>query len=65
VNKGDELLTLEQLLAELGGVSRNTFYRWRQLGRAPRSLRLPNGQLRFRRRDVLNWLDSLDEENAA
>jgi predicted DNA-binding transcriptional regulator AlpA len=61
----DELMTLGQVLADLGGVSRNTFYRWRQLGRAPRAIRLPNGQLRFRRRDVQRWIDSLGEEAAA
>jgi predicted DNA-binding transcriptional regulator AlpA len=60
-----ELMTLGELLAELGGVSRNTFYRWRQLGRAPRAIRLPNGQLRFRRSDVQKWIDSLGEEAAA
>ncbi|WP_026414884.1 helix-turn-helix transcriptional regulator [Actinomadura oligospora] len=59
-----DLMTLEQLLAELGGVSRNTFYRWRQLGKGPRSLRLPNGQLRFRRQDVRAWLDVLIEDAA-
>ncbi|MEV5571117.1 helix-turn-helix domain-containing protein [Spirillospora sp. NPDC052269] len=59
-----DLMTLEQLLAELGGVSRNTFYRWRQLGKGPRSLRLPNGQLRFRRQDVRAWLEALSEDAA-
>jgi predicted DNA-binding transcriptional regulator AlpA len=60
-----ELMTLGELLSELGGVSRNTFYRRRQLGRAPRAIRLPNGQLRFRRSDVQKWIESLDEEAAA
>lgn len=52
-----ELLTVRELLAELGGISRRTFYRWRELGIAPRCIRLPNGELRIRR-DVLNaWLE--------
>jgi hypothetical protein len=46
--QADELLTVEQALAELGGVSRRTFYRWRELGRAPRCLKLPNGEIRIR-----------------
>jgi predicted DNA-binding transcriptional regulator AlpA len=48
-----ELLTVRQVLEELGGVSRRTFYRWRELRMAPRCIRLPNGELRIRR-DVLN-----------
>ena len=31
----DELLTVAQVLAELGGVSPRTFYRWRETGKAP------------------------------
>lgn len=51
-----ELLTVRQVLDELGGISRRTFYRWRQLRLAPACIRLPNGELRVRR-DVLNdWL---------
>jgi hypothetical protein len=30
----DELMTVEQILAELRGVSRRTFYRWREIGTA-------------------------------
>ena len=42
--------------AALGGISRRTFYRWRELRLAPACIRLPNGELRVRR-DVLNdWL---------
>ncbi|MBZ6192998.1 helix-turn-helix domain-containing protein [Streptomyces olivaceus] len=51
-----ELLTVRQVLDELGGISRRTFYRWRELRLAPTCIRLPNGELRIRR-DVLNdWL---------
>ena len=57
----DELLTVEQVLAELGGVSRRTFYRWRELGRAPRCLKLPNGEIRIYRSAFAAWLASLQE----
>jgi predicted DNA-binding transcriptional regulator AlpA len=58
----DELLTVEQLLDELGGVSRRTFGRWRELGRAPRCIKLPNGQLRVWRSDLSAWLRDRREE---
>ena len=57
--RGSDLMTVRDVLAELNGVSRDTFYRWRQLGVAPRAIRLPNGELRVRRADFLQWLDNL------
>lgn len=57
----DELLTVEQVLAELGGVSRRTFYRWRELGNAPAGLKLPNGEIRIWRSDFASWLEKLQE----
>jgi predicted DNA-binding transcriptional regulator AlpA len=54
-----DLMTVREVLAELNGVSRDTFYRWRQLGVAPPAIRLPNGELRVRRADFLSWLDNL------
>ena len=51
----DEKLTVSQLCAELQ-VSRSTFYEWRQKRRGPRCIRLPNGALRIRRRDLDAWL---------
>jgi predicted DNA-binding transcriptional regulator AlpA len=58
----DELLTVEQVLEELGGVSRRTFYRWRELGRAPKGLKLPNGELRIWRSELSAWLTALKEK---
>jgi predicted DNA-binding transcriptional regulator AlpA len=58
----DELLTIEEVLSELGGVSRRTFYRWRELGRAPHGLKLPNGEIRIWRSEFADWLKSLNEE---
>jgi predicted DNA-binding transcriptional regulator AlpA len=60
----DELMTVEQVLAELCGVSRRTFYRWRELGKAPTGIKLPNGELRFWRSEFTTWLASLKERAA-
>jgi predicted DNA-binding transcriptional regulator AlpA len=62
----DELLTLAQLLAELGDgedrpLPQSTFYDWRAKGRAPRAIKLPNGSLRFRRSEVDRWLKRYEE----
>ncbi|MCW2879295.1 MAG: excisionase [Sphaerisporangium sp.] len=59
MTRRDELLTLPEVLDELGGISRRTFYRWRELGRAPVCLQLPNDELRVWRSDLMAWLDSL------
>jgi excisionase family DNA binding protein len=56
-------LTVQDLCAELD-ISRSTFYEWRAKGRAPRCIKLPNGEIRIRRTDLERWLDNL-EENAA
>ena len=53
-------LTIAQLCNELG-VSRSTFYEWRAKGRAPRCIKLPNGEIRIRRAEFERWLDSLEE----
>ena len=60
----DELLTVDDVLAELCGVSRRTFYRWRELGTAPECLRLPNGELRIWRSELRRWLESRKEQAA-
>jgi predicted DNA-binding transcriptional regulator AlpA len=61
----DKLLTVHQVLAILGDVPPRTFYRWRAIGKAPRALRLPNGELRIWRSELLDWLDRLGEGHAA
>lgn len=53
-------LTVQELCAELD-ISRSTFYEWRAKGRAPRCMKLPNGEIRIRRIDFETWLDSLEE----
>jgi predicted DNA-binding transcriptional regulator AlpA len=57
----DELMTVRQVLDELGGVSRRTFYRWRELGYGPATFKLPNGELRVWRSDFNTWLRQLEE----
>ena len=57
----DELMTVPEVLAELGGVSRRTFYRWRELGIAPAGLKLPNGEIRVWRSEFVLWLETLRE----
>lgn len=57
----DELLTVAQMCAELGGISRRTFYRWREVGTGPNCLKIPNGELRAWRSEFSAWLDSLRE----
>ncbi|MFJ4837467.1 helix-turn-helix transcriptional regulator [Streptomyces sp. NPDC088746] len=57
-----KMLTLAEVCEELG-VSRSTFYDWRAKRRAPRCIKLPNGDLRIRRSDLDHWLD--DREDAA
>jgi len=56
-------LTITALCEELE-VARSTFYEWRAKGRAPRCIRLPNGEIRVRRADLESWLDSCEEEAA-
>lgn len=56
----DELLTISEVIEELG-VPRATFYRWRQLGKAPRSIKYPNGDVRIRRSVLERWLSELEE----
>lgn len=55
-----EHLTIAEVCAELQ-VSRSTFYYWRQTGKAPRCVVLPNREVRITR-DALNaWLSAHTE----
>jgi len=62
---GNELLTLDRVLAELGDVARSTFFRWKALGIAPKTIKLPNGSLRVRRSDLEAWIAAHEEHPAA
>lgn len=55
-----EKLSIAEVCAELV-IARSTFYEWRSTGRAPKCIRLPNGELRIRRTDLEAWLASLEE----
>ena len=60
-----DLLTLAQVLEELNGVPRSTFFRWKAIGKAPRTIKYPNGSIRVRRADLDAWLDAHEERDAA
>ena len=48
-------------VCEFLGISKSTFYKWRQIGEAPESRRLPNGDLRIREDWLVEFLMSLPE----
>lgn len=53
-------LTIAEICEELG-ISRSTFYEWRAKGRAPRCIKLPNGDLRIRRVELDRWLEEREQ----
>jgi predicted DNA-binding transcriptional regulator AlpA len=53
-------LSIAALCEELE-IARSTFYEWRAKKRAPRCIKLPNGEIRIRRIDLETWLDSCEE----
>jgi excisionase family DNA binding protein len=55
-----ERLTVAEVCTELR-VARSTFYEWRAKGRAPRCIKLPNGDLRIRRAELDRWLDAHED----
>lgn len=56
-------LTIADLCAELC-IARSTFYDWRAKGRAPRCIKLPNGDLRIRRTEYERWLAEHEDATA-
>ncbi|MFI5839789.1 helix-turn-helix transcriptional regulator [Catenuloplanes sp. NPDC051500] len=54
------LLTLAEVLAELG-VPKSTFFRWKAIGKAPKTIKYPNGSLRIRRRDLDAWITAHED----
>jgi hypothetical protein len=63
---GREWLTVAeilQILADEHGrpLPRRTWQQWRSDHRTPPGIRLPNGELRFRRADFESWLAGLTE----
>ncbi len=58
--RSDRHMTIDELCAELE-IARSTFYEWRAKKRAPRCIKLPNGDIRIRRTEFERWLDSHEE----
>ncbi len=56
------MLTVDEILADLGGpdgpLSRRTRQEWRAKGTGPKCIKLPNGELRIRRAEYDRWLNS-------
>ncbi|WP_267242845.1 helix-turn-helix transcriptional regulator [Streptomyces sp. PR69] len=55
----DEWLPLTEVLEEIG-ITRATWYRWRNRGYGPEVKRLPNGHLRIRRSSLDAFLNELE-----
>jgi predicted DNA-binding transcriptional regulator AlpA len=56
-------LTVAEFCDEMR-IARSTFYDWRAKRRAPRCIRMPNGELRIRRAEYEHWLETLEERAA-
>lgn len=54
------MLTISQVIKEIG-VPKATFYRWRQLRKGPKALKLPSGAVRIRRSELERWLATMEE----
>lgn len=56
----DTLLSMSQVLWALGDgirpLPRSTFDRWKAVGKAPKVLKLPNGQIRVRQSELDKFL---------
>jgi excisionase family DNA binding protein len=53
-------LTIAEICVELK-ISRSTFYHWRQIRKAPKCIKLPNGDVRVRRDEFDAWLETCEE----
>ncbi|MFB9961854.1 helix-turn-helix transcriptional regulator [Sinosporangium siamense] len=53
------MLSVAEVLDELD-VPKSTFYRWLNTGRGPKRIKLPNGKVRIRRRDLDTWLATFE-----
>jgi excisionase family DNA binding protein len=60
VSNRDPKLTVAEVCDELN-VAKSTFYDWRAKGRAPRCIRLPNGDLRIRRSELERWIEARED----
>ena len=53
-------MTIAEFCDELA-VARSTFYDWRAAKKAPRCIKLPNGEIRSRRSDLERWLEERED----
>lgn len=53
-------LTIKEICVEFG-IARSTLNRWRELGRGPVFKKMPNGQLRVSREELIRWTSELAE----
>lgn len=60
MTRASDRLTVAELCSELR-IARSTFYEWRAKCRAPRCIKLPNGDLRIRRTELDRWLDAHED----
>ena len=56
-------LTIVEFCEEMR-IGRSTFYEWRTKSKAPRCIKMPNGELRIRWAEYERWLDALEERAA-
>jgi predicted DNA-binding transcriptional regulator AlpA len=56
-------LTIAEVCEELD-IARSTFCDWRAKRKAPRCIKLPNGDLRIRRVDFEEWLAAITDKVA-
>ena len=59
-DRSSDKFTIAEVCADLH-ISCRTFYEWRAKGRAPRCIRLPNGDLRIRRSEYRRWLTACED----
>ncbi|MET9176752.1 helix-turn-helix domain-containing protein [Kitasatospora aureofaciens] len=60
----DPKLKLAAVLEEID-MSRSAYYRMVALGRGPKTIKLPNGQIRVRRSDLDAWWAAQEQTAAA
>ncbi|MFI8488417.1 helix-turn-helix transcriptional regulator [Streptomyces rubrogriseus] len=58
-----KMLKLPEVLEEIE-MSRAAFYRMRARGKAPKLIKLPNGQIRCRRSDLDAWWERCEQQAA-
>lgn len=59
-----KFLKVSDVCAELD-IARSTFFEWRAKNRGPRTIKLPNGELRIRRTELDKFLAEHEEDAAA